>query len=75
MRSCDAAGAVSPGVWAEVLAAKHGGFAERGRGSPALSAILEALQRTDELIDLVVYRRYGLTEEEVAVVEGRTEAP
>jgi len=29
------------------------------------------LERTDRLIDLVVYRLYGLTEVEVEVVEGR----
>ena len=29
------------------------------------------LEKTDRLIDLVVYRLYGLTEEEVGVVEGR----
>ncbi|MDY6878589.1 MAG: hypothetical protein SWK90_20620 [Chloroflexota bacterium] len=28
------------------------------------------LAGTDRLIDLIVYRLYGLTEEEVAVVEG-----
>jgi hypothetical protein len=31
----------------------------------------ERLARTDALIDQVVYRLYGLTEEEIAVVEGR----
>jgi hypothetical protein len=31
----------------------------------------EQLAKTDRLIDLVVYRLYGLTEEEIAVVEGR----
>ncbi|HLX58310.1 MAG TPA: hypothetical protein VKR83_14925, partial [Ktedonobacteraceae bacterium] len=31
----------------------------------------ERLAQTDRLIDAVVYRLYGLTEEEVAVVEGR----
>ncbi len=31
----------------------------------------ERLARTDRLIDQVVYRLYGLTEEEIAVVEGR----
>ena len=30
------------------------------------------LAATDRLIDLIVYRLYGLTEEEVAVVEGKT---
>ncbi len=33
--------------------------------------IKERLARTDALIDQVVYRLYGLTEEEIAVVEGR----
>ena len=31
----------------------------------------ERLAKTDALIDQVVYRLYGLTEEEIAVVEGR----
>ena len=31
----------------------------------------EQLQRTDNLIDAVVYRLYGLTEEEIRVVEGK----
>lgn len=31
----------------------------------------EQLQRTDTLIDAVVYRLYGLTEEEIQVVEGK----
>jgi hypothetical protein len=31
----------------------------------------EMLEQTDRLIDAVVYRLYGLTEEEIAVVEGR----
>jgi hypothetical protein len=31
----------------------------------------ERLAKTDRLIDAVVYRLYGLTEEEIAVVEGR----
>ena len=31
----------------------------------------ERLARTDKLIDQVVYRLYGLTEEEIGVVEGR----
>jgi len=29
----------------------------------------EALTRTDELIDQIVYALYGLTEEEIAIVE------
>jgi hypothetical protein len=36
-----------------------------------LLPIKEQLARTDWLIDQVVYRLYGLTEEEIAVVEGR----
>jgi len=31
------------------------------------------LAATDRLIDLIVYRLYGLTEEEVATVEGSRE--
>ncbi len=31
----------------------------------------EQLRRTDALIDQVVYRLYGLTEEEIAIVEGK----
>jgi hypothetical protein len=31
----------------------------------------ERLAKTDALIDRVVYRLYGLTEEEIGVVEGR----
>ncbi len=33
--------------------------------------IKERLARTDRLIDAVVYRLYGLTEEEIKIVEGR----
>ena len=32
--------------------------------------LLARIAATDRLIDLIVYRLYGLTEEEVAVVEG-----
>jgi len=32
--------------------------------------LLERIRRTDELIDAVVYRLYGLTEEEIGIVEG-----
>lgn len=31
----------------------------------------ERLVKTDALIDTVVYRLYGLTEEEIAIVEGK----
>jgi hypothetical protein len=34
-----------------------------------LNPLLERIARTDRLIDLIVYRLYGLTEEEVAIVE------
>jgi hypothetical protein len=37
-----------------------------------LSPMVERIASTDRLIDLIVYRLYGLTEEEVAVVEGTT---
>jgi hypothetical protein len=36
-----------------------------------LAPLLERIRQTDELIDAVVYRLYGLTEEEIAIVEGR----
>jgi len=36
-----------------------------------LRPLLARIAATDRLIDLIVYRLYGLTEEEVAVVEGR----
>ena len=35
-----------------------------------LAAIRTRIEHTDRLIDQVVYRLYGLTEEEIAVVEG-----
>ena len=35
-----------------------------------LSPLLTRIQQTDELIDQVVYQLYGLTDEEIAVVEG-----
>ena len=38
-----------------------------------LRPLLSRLAATDRLIDLIVYRLYGLTEEEVAVVEGKHE--
>ncbi len=34
--------------------------------------VKERLRRTDALIDAVVYRLYGLTEEEIGIVEGNT---
>jgi hypothetical protein len=36
-----------------------------------LAPLMRRIQRTDRLIDQVVYQLYGLTEEEVAVVEGQ----
>ena len=37
-----------------------------------LAAIRTRIERTDRLIDQVVCRLYGLTEEEIAVVEGHS---
>jgi hypothetical protein len=34
------------------------------------AAVRERIERTDRQIDLVVYRLYGLSDEEVAIVEG-----
>ena len=36
-----------------------------------LGPLRERIERTDGLIDAVVYKLYGLTDEEIAVVEGR----
>jgi hypothetical protein len=36
-----------------------------------LAPLMGRIQRTDWLIDQIVYQLYGLTEEEIAVVEGR----
>ena len=33
----------------------------------------EQIRQTDELIDAVVYKLYGLTEEEIGIVEGRAD--
>ena len=38
-----------------------------------LDAVNTQIDRTNRLIDQVVYSLYGLTEEEIAVVEGRGE--
>ena len=38
---------------------------------PAIAALDKRIATTDRLIDQVVYRLYGLTEEEVATVEAR----
>jgi len=39
--------------------------------SPAYRELAARIEATDWLIDQIVYRLYGLTEEEVAIVEGR----
>jgi hypothetical protein len=39
--------------------------------SEELAGVRDRIARTDALIDQIVYRLYGLTEEEIAVVEGR----
>jgi hypothetical protein len=36
-----------------------------------LGPLRERIRQTDGLIDAVVYRLYGLTEEEIAIVEGK----
>jgi hypothetical protein len=38
--------------------------------APGYLALVNRITATDRLIDEVVYRLYGLTEEEIAVVEG-----
>jgi type I restriction-modification system DNA methylase subunit len=39
--------------------------------SPAYQELISRLEATDRLIDQIVYRLYGLTQEEIMVVEGR----
>jgi hypothetical protein len=39
-----------------------------------LGPLRERIRQTDELIDQVVYKLYGLTEEEISIVEGREAA-
>jgi hypothetical protein len=36
-----------------------------------LGPLRERIEKTDELIDAVVYRLYGLTQEEIGIVEGK----
>jgi len=42
-----------------------------GQYHSRLAPLMHRIQRTDWLIDQAVYQLYGLTEEEIAVVEGR----
>ncbi len=44
--------------------------AEFNRSLAVLTPLIDRIQQTDELIDQVVYRLYGLTDEEIAVVSG-----
>jgi hypothetical protein len=37
---------------------------------PPYKRLVERIASTDELIDQIVYRLYGLTDEEIAVMEG-----
>ena len=46
--------------------------AEHGASLAILLPLKARLAATDRIIDQVVYRLYGLTEEEIAVVEGRS---
>ncbi len=45
---------------------------EFGKSMAKLGPLRERIERTDRLIDSVVYRLYGLNEEEIGIVEGRT---
>ncbi|MCK9407451.1 MAG: hypothetical protein M0Q47_13720 [Methanothrix sp.] len=50
---------------AELLRAEFEGSIKK------LDPLMERIKRTDELIDAVVYRLYGLTDEEIGIVEGK----
>ncbi len=39
--------------------------------SPAYRELVARIAATDWLIDYIVYKLYGLTEEEIAIVEGK----
>jgi len=43
------------------------------RYAPDFKELMEKIETTDRLIDQIVYRLYGLTEEEIAVVEAHEE--
>ena len=45
--------------------------ARLSRAAEALAPLLTRIAATDTLIDRIVYALYGLTDEEIAVVEGR----
>lgn len=45
---------------------------EFGKSVDKLQPLRERIEETDRLIDQIVYRLYGLNEEEIAIVEGRT---
>ena len=51
---------------AELLRAEFEGSKKK------LGPLRERIKRTDELIDAVVYRLYGLTDEEIGIVEGNS---
>jgi len=42
-----------------------------GRYAPRYRELVERIAHTDRLIDQIVYKLYGLTDEEIAIVEGR----
>ena len=52
----------------ELLRAEFEGSIEK------LGPLMERIRRTDELIDALVYRLYGLTDEEIRIVEGKEAA-
>jgi len=39
---------------------------------PILEPLKTRIKATDELIDEIVYKLYGLTEEEIRIVKGKT---
>jgi len=58
--------------WKTMVAAGEALRAEyEGSVGKLLLPLLERIRQTDELIDAIVYRLYGLTEEAIRIVEGR----
>jgi hypothetical protein len=61
-------------VFVKKLAGKVSGFSDLVGAyrdhAPAYAALVQRIAATDRIIDRIVYQLYGLTEEEIAIVEG-----
>ena len=69
---------LNQGQWMWVLRQRLGNVADMSalvavykQYRQELAPLMRTIQRTDWLIDQVVYQLYGLTDEEIAIVEGK----